>query len=56
VSRLIDGRGEFSKSLDGKNENINRIINIFNRYYRSLINEYDIIALHNAQFCYNYCL
>ncbi len=43
VSRLIDGRGEFSKSLDGKNENINRIINYtFNRYYRSLINGYDI--------------
>ena len=43
MSRLIDGRREFSKSLDGKNENINRIINYtFTRYYRSLINKYDI--------------
>jgi hypothetical protein len=43
VSRLIDGRGEFSKFIDGNNENINRIINyIFTRYYRWLINEYDI--------------
>ena len=24
---LIDGRGEFCKSIDGNNENINRIIN-----------------------------
>ena len=43
MSRLIDGRGEFSKSIDGNNENINKIINYtFTRYYWSLINEYDI--------------
>ena len=43
VSRLIDGRGEFSKSIDGNNENINKIINYtFTCYYWSLINEYDI--------------
>ncbi|WP_458721698.1 hypothetical protein [Candidatus Nitrosocosmicus sp. R] len=40
---LIDGTGEFSKSIDGNNEKINRIINdTFTRYYRLLINEYDI--------------
>ena len=43
VSRLIDGRGEFSKSIDRNNENINKIINYtFTCYYWSLINEYDI--------------
>ena len=37
---LIDGRGEFSKHIDGKSENINRTINeTFTHYYRSLNND-----------------
>ena len=34
---LIDGRGEFSQQIDGKNEDINRTIkDTFTHYYRSL--------------------